>query len=764
MLGGAASAQNGTDTVAFEDDGPDVEEIVVRGEKFERSLQDTTSSVAVFTNEMIDQQNFIDLYDLFDQTANVSGLFNDQGFTIRGLRNTGAAPGDQTSDVSTIYLDGVFIPSNLFQNGGLNLWDIQSVEIFRGPQSTIQGRNALAGAVVARTIDPDYELSGRAQASYGEFNSIRGSAAVSLPVVEDQIAVRFAGDYTRTDGFNDNPTLGTDDGDRRRSLTLRGKILLEPQAIPDLTVRLNYSYIDSDEGENRIDEDLFPEERITTVNVRGSNAVEANILSAEMEYDINENWGLTSVTAYIDNQLGFLFDGTNDETGPDSPGFTNRDNQIFSQELRVSFSNDSVDTILGGYLFDSSEDFLNGSTNIILSEFAFPDPATLAGILFQTPAPDMTQIATAAALRSDIVATFPSFPVNFDRSSSQDIRNYAVFGEVSYHVTDRLTLTFGARYDHEELDQTIFDSTIVPAFPPTGNPLIDQVVTAATQQFSNTAEVTAQNTFSAFLPKGVVRYQWTDDFSTSVSIQRAYRAGGLSINLFRAALQPSEERDQNILESAGVVNRFDPEFTTNYELAMRSQWFDGRLTLNANLFYVSYDDQQVNIQLSSNPLDTITDNVGQSRMAGFEMEAFANPVEGLDLFANVGFTDTEFTEGADVIGGVDLTGLEFAFAPTWTAGGGARYTHESGLYGNARIRYTGNSFSVPDNDPTALNDSFTTVDLIFGYETDMFTAEVFATNILDDAFLTLNPANPTLGATAVAGDPRVIGIRLVAGF
>ncbi len=275
------------------------------------------------------------------------------------------------------------------------------------------------------------------------------------------------------------------------------------------------------------------------------------------------------------------------------------------------------------------------------------------------------------------------------------------------------------------------------------------------------------NDFNAFLPKGVVTYNFTDDFSLSASVQRAYRAGGLSFNGFRAALPipgGGSADDQAVLEAAGIVNSFEPEFTTNYELALRSQWFDRRLTVNANTFYIKYSDQQINIQLSSNPLDTLTDNVGESRLVGFELETFAQPTERLNLFANVGFSDTEFTDGSDVVGSADLTGFEFPFAPTWTAGAGARYVHPTGLFGNARFRYTGDSFGNAENDSTGVNDQFVTIDLTAGFQNELFLAEVFVTNLFDDEYLTFNPNDPSFGGVASAGDPRVVGGRILANF
>ncbi|MEM1193783.1 MAG: TonB-dependent receptor [Pseudomonadota bacterium] len=761
MVANGAWAQTGPD------DTGEIDEIIVTGEKFERTLQDTTSSVAVFDAEEIDAQNFIDVYDLINQTANVAGAFGDQGFTIRGLRNTGASGGDQTSDVATVYLDGVFIPSQLFSQGALNLWDIQSVEIFRGPQSTIQGRNALAGAIVARTVDPGSEFSGDAQFLYADFNTIRGSGALTLPIIQDEVSLRVSGDYTGTDGFNTNTFLNTDDGDRENAITARAKLLVTPSALQGLTARLNFTYIDSRVGENRVIEELFPSERITEQNIEDARETEALIASAEFEYDITDKLSITSVSAFIDSTVDFSFDTSNDSQPPDVPGFTLTEDRVFSQEVRFTYDGDRFDALLGGYFFDSSGGFDNGSTTIVQTAAVFPDPATVAGLLFMTPAPTPEQVAQGSAIRDGIINEIPQFPVVFDRESTNNIRNYAVFGEATVNVTDRLSLTFGARYDIENIDQRSFDSTQVPPLPLIGDPTLDTVVGVAASTFSTVFDLTADNNFNAFLPKGVIKYDWTDDLSTSFSVQRAYRAGGLSFNIFRGALADdldgNGEITQDELQEQGIVNSFDPEFTTNYELALRSQWFDRGLTLNANGFYISYDEQQINVQLSANPLDTLTDNVGASRLYGFEVEAVVNPVAGLDLFANVGFTDTQFTDGADVLGG-DLTGLEFQFAPRWTAGIGGRYTFKNGLFANVRARYTDESFGNVNNDPTSVNDSFTLVDVIVGYEGDNFGVEIFVNNLLDSEYFSFDPVDPNIGAIALVGPPRVFGGRIVASF
>ncbi|MEO0441957.1 MAG: TonB-dependent receptor plug domain-containing protein, partial [Pseudomonadota bacterium] len=256
-----AQTEEGTDDAESQDNV-----IIVTGQKIERSLQDTVASVSITTAEEIQEQNFQDVYDIIGQTANVASLFDGAGFSIRGLRNTGAS-GEAQSDVASIYVDGVFIPSSLLTNGAFSLWDAQSVEIFRGPQSTIQGRNALAGAIVVRTRDPGDDFSGDFQAEAAEFNSYRASGAVTAPIVPGQLSLRVAGDYQISDGFQNNVFLDRDDIDESEAITARGTLLFTPDFAPRFSARLGFTYTDKTEGENRVVEAFFPDQRISNQNL-----------------------------------------------------------------------------------------------------------------------------------------------------------------------------------------------------------------------------------------------------------------------------------------------------------------------------------------------------------------------------------------------------------------------------------------------------------------------------------------------------------------
>ena len=799
-----AAAQPGPDfeTQPSSEEQPDDDRvIIVTGQKIARTLQDTNASVAVVDQQAIQDANFRDVYDVIGQTANVASLFDGAGFSIRGLRNTGAGSGEATSDVASIFVDGVFIPSSLLTNGAFSLWDAQSVEIFRGPQSTIQGRNSLAGAIVVRTVDPGDEFSGDFQLEAAEFNSYRGSAALTLPIAPGQVSLRLAGDYQRSDGFQEGTFVGRDDVDESEAITGRATLLLTPDFAPNFSARLNFTYTDNEEGENRVIEEVFRQTgaRENNQNNIDRQGAEAYIASAELSYNFTDELTLTSVTGYIDSNSFFNFDPDSNNpitTSLPLPGgladefqMSMSEDRIFTQELRLAYESDRISALLGGYFYDNAGSFDSDNNTVVGTDFAFPDPATLAFVLG-------LDVPTATFLRSQIVTLVPAFPVNLINQTTTDVRNYAVFGEATFELTDRIHLTLGARYDSEEVIQTAVNGTLVPTIPATGDPTIDALLFQVTQQFSNVFNFDAENTFDAFLPKAGITFDMSDDASIAFTYQRAYRAGALSFNTFRALLAPAGSTQAD-LEALGVVNQFAPEFTNNYELAFRSEWLDGDLIVNANAYYIDYTDQQILVQLSGNPLDTITENAGASRLQGFELETTMRPTDGLSLFFNLGVTDTKYTDGAGVAGG-DITGFEFTYAPDVTVGFGGRYEHESGFFANLRTRLTAGSFTsftdmnedaseallaagqapLPTRqDPSGFNDDAFTVDLALGWEGEYFSVEVFARNLLDEEYLTfdvindlndpLNPNSgfiPNLDTTAIAGAPQQFGVRIQGGF
>ena len=202
--------------------GNEVEEIIVSGEKIDRSLQDTASSVAVFTATQIEQSAIYDLQEVFDRIANVNSATGGEGFSIRGINDNNVGS-TGTSSLSSLHIDGAFISRNGILGGQKDLWDVSQIEVFRGPQSTNQGRNSLAGAIFIRSNDPTYGPDGQYRAAFGSDGTRALSVAYGNAIIEDKLAFRFSIDNQETDGVINNLTLDNDEIGSSNNTTVRGK-------------------------------------------------------------------------------------------------------------------------------------------------------------------------------------------------------------------------------------------------------------------------------------------------------------------------------------------------------------------------------------------------------------------------------------------------------------------------------------------------------------------------------------------------------------
>ncbi|MEO1494189.1 MAG: TonB-dependent receptor [Pseudomonadota bacterium] len=269
-------------------------------------------------------------------------------------------------------------------------------------------------------------------------------------------------------------------------------------------------------------------------------------------------------------------------------------------------------------------------------------------------------------------------------------------------------------------------STRVPSTS-TDDPFVANILPADTPEATST-------TFDAFLPKAGLVYEFVDDVSLGFTYQRGYRAGGASFNL---------ARNQQF--------EFDPEFTNNFELSFRSQWFDDRLTVNANAYYVEFEDQQVVVALSETPLDTETQNAGSSESFGGELELRATPIEGFEIYGAFGYNETEFTDF--VSNGVQLAGNEFRNAPRFTGSVGGTYFFESGIFLGADASYTSGSFGDAANTDASRADPLFLVNLRAGCETETLSVFAFVDNVADVTYAEERQEN-----LVTIGDPRTFGV------
>ncbi|MEM8982644.1 MAG: TonB-dependent receptor [Pseudomonadota bacterium] len=721
-------------------DDDSIDEIVVTGTKRNLSLQDTQTSVALVTSEMIEEQALFNVEDIIIRTANVStdgsGALNNlsiRGVTLVGIGFTG------TGATSNVYVDGS--PNSFNANqGASNLWDVAQVEILRGPQSTVQGRNALAGAVIINTADPEYDFGADVRLLAGTEDNRQYSAMVTGPIIEDQLAFRLAVDQREIDFGVTN--LDTGNNTRfRDELTARAKLLWEPSERARL--ELIWSYTDTEFGEfNQVvapvqatDPTFADFDPFGDVTFGARERFEFNTVTRftlDTQFELSDNWTLYGLATFEDSQRDTDF-GTSFGTG-DAP------DETYQYELRAAFDYGKWTGWIGAYYFDSSGSF-RGIFNFSPATFGIPTVPADGFVIFDTN--------------------------QFDETINQ-----AIFADVTYELNERWAFNVGARFDDEEFTDTGTAGTselgpngctIAPFVPGLGGLPCSAIFPAPSSDAPEPAK------FDAFLPRGSVIYSIDEQKSVSFTVAQGYRAGGSY--LFSSPTVPPETRT------------FDPEFLTNYEFAFRSAWPQHDLVFNANLFYSDWEDQQVTIPGPSGGLfDADTLNVGSAKLFGLEAEVRQTLSDSVNWFATVGYVETQFTDFPFAIDSngdpinpanpvfANLRGNDFNSAPRISVAVGLAYENELGWFASGTASYTGEQYSDVTNLEQNRVDAYTIVNARAGYRNDNWSVSVFADNLFDERFVgrqgLFSVATSDGLVTANTGpffavnDPRVVGVEI----
>ena len=450
-----------------------VQPITVRGELLTRAQQDTQTSVSVVAGEELDRSTDKDLFDTVDRLPNINAQGGGFGFVIRGITAQGPG-GAGTASAISVQIDGANVPNGqALRTGALSTWDLQQIEVLRGPQSTQQGPNALAGAIILRSKDPVFEQEFKARADYGSFNEQRMAAAVNLPV-NDRLATRFSYENYRSDGDIKSSFNGEEIGEERLE-TMRAKLRYQPGQ--DLDVILGYLYSDNKLGNQGINEQRFSKDR---VNDQETNEVGiTNQVNLRINYRFNEHWSLNAQTSYLDSEY-LLQNPLESGNRRNTPAFRTVDDISLSQELKLLYQADALRAVVGGYYLDTDKD-----------------------LAFEAIIADVSRFGRFPAGTSAILGN------TFDAQ----VENHAVFGEVEYRLRPQWLLVAGLRYDREQQNTL---STNQSSFKPEPFPGFNKPPT--------TVKLDAD--YSALLPKAGVVYSWSDAVSIGFTAQRGYRAGG----------------------------------------------------------------------------------------------------------------------------------------------------------------------------------------------------------------------------------------------
>jgi len=694
---------------------PDDANLIVTGEKASRSLHDTVTSVAVATRRSMDDQALTSAYDILDRTPNVVADGSRTTFSIRGV-DAFNVTGSGDGPLASVYVDGAAIPRLALAAGPLDIYDVDQVEIFRGPQSTIQGRNALAGAVFINTADPGFDWTAKERLILSDRDEGKRIAGVlGGPIAGDQLAFRLVGEVSRTDGLIRNATSNSD-ADQQGSQTIRGKLLFVPKAVVGLRIMGAFLRDRHRRGTfyTEFDPPFNPLDRISVADVQDVKRGTSLAATLTLDYDMGAGLTAKSVTSYSHIRFNSLSDA-------DRTALHGQISQIVDftrsvqQEMRLSIARPWIEGLIGVYYLREQRDyFYSARQNLSLTSLGIDRQLLAAGL-------PRAAVDAVLGLYGGMV------PIRTRLIQPRHTENYAGFADFAYPVSSRLRLRLGLRYDSEtqerQATQMVGLNSPLPDPQNAASPAIAPIVARlnalllATIHGANSADPVSKVPYHAWLPKIALTYEPSASLAFSFTVQRGYRAGGSGLNQQRAE-----------------IYSFKPEYVTNYECALRSRWFDDRLVLGANAYRTDWKAQQVTVQLTPGAIyDTQVINAGKSRLYGFEVEMRGIATKAIQFYAGIGYSSARFLDFPVTAGALtaSIQGNEFPRAPHWTVSGGTTFVHPSGAFLNLNASYRSDYFQSATDQNMRDISGRTLFNTKLGWQGRHFGAFLAASNIFN---------------------------------
>ncbi|MBL0163762.1 MAG: TonB-dependent receptor [Xanthomonadales bacterium] len=760
------------------------------------------------------------IHDIKDLQILVSGLSvtstgNEAQTTarVRGVGTVGDNPGLESS--VGVVIDGVYRARTGV--GFSDLGQLERIEVLKGPQGTVFGKNTSAGLINIVTQAPTNERSTEAEVTVGNYGAIGASASYN-DRLGDNSAFRIYAAKRKRDGFTDvNTGVGprTEDTDGNQDFdSVRGQLMLRPSDTVDIRVIADYTHRDENccvgvttvrgptaaivnalSGGNGVIPLADPEQRLAFSNRDTNQDIKDKGVSAEVNW-LTSWLGDATLTSVTSLRGWDAISGTDiDYGGADiayrvgSPDEGSVKFDTFSQELRLTGTSGRMDWMFGGYYGDEDlkrvESVTTGSAYEPYLSIALLN--SIAGLF----PPGLIDTSNPAIFLSQ--AAGKPYGTLFNGQGSNDhykqnAKSFALFTNETFHVTDAFDLTAGLRYTHEKktLDSVFTNPNgstgctaaltnqqqLAAALAARGVPapyiagVVPTLIGYMCLPWSNvqhdgrvTAQERSESEWSGTL-KGA--YRWNESFMTFVSAARGYKAGGFNLDRVQTATGLSSG-------GAGIFpvddTSFPGEFVNSYELGMKSTLMDGNLLVNASLFHSKFTDFQLNSFLGTSyvvrSIPTLTNK-------GVDMDVqWQTSIEGLKLQAGLTYLSSRY--GDDPLpdaGLVLLPGARGGFAPKWQTSAAMTYewSFTDSLIGrfNIAARHTSEYNTGSDLDPEKLQGAYTLVNarLGFGARDGRWMLELWGQNLTNETYQQVGFDTPlqTGSWSAFIGAPRTYGV------
>lgn len=652
-----------------------LEEVIVTAQMRNESAQTIPIAMGAYDKKFIDRVGANSLTEMESAIPNINfgrGDRNTRGeIAIRGV-------GDYSRNIGTnarvaVYIDGVLTGrSSSFDQ---SLSDVTHIEVLRGPQGTLAGTNALAGAINIVTQKPHEHFNAELRINTGNYKSNSLAGNLNLPLSSDLFASLLIG-TSKQEGHIDNITLNRDLQGVNRDIV---KLKFRYVGVENLILDVGFDYLNDDDQSTNAEAladgnfngfTLAPEPYLVAHNANEFEQRKLKGATVEASIETPEKFRWTSITGIRTNEFNELSEEDYSPLDVAVSLFDEKSDQ-FSQEVRLaSPKGEQVDYVIGAYLLDQD---------------ISTQRSAITGALFR-PAPNQS-VQTPA---------------------TSEVQSASLFLHGNYNVTQLWSLGVGLRYIHEEknIEYSSIDTTGL---------------------FINANHIHDHLTFNELLPKFSINYKLMPDILLYTSIARGYKSGGWNADFITT------------LENF----QFDPEYAINYELGLKSTFFDKRLTVNAASFVTKFDDFQVFQFVPTQSSGTVLSltNAGKVTTQGIELDILASLTDHLSINFNTAFTQAKFDKFKNGGGvGIDYDDNYLPYAPEHSYFVAIDYSrpvfHHAEIYGHIDYGYTGDYFSNPNNTDDNAIPNYFSANARLGITTDPhWDISLWVKNITDETNL-----------------------------